>query len=115
MQARSRDSPRPDHDEGDAASIASDHSASSVSDMNDDELALLGAPWAKEGLLTRKQYQEAGGRKSTRKEWKQYFCVASQGDLYLFTFGEGSKGISMAMGSVGGGNWLVSLSWSHMR
>ncbi|RXK42093.1 hypothetical protein M231_00450 [Tremella mesenterica] len=93
--------------DSEAHSIASQVSQSSVSEMNDDELALLGAPWAKEGLLSRRLYIEAGGKKASKKEWKQFFVVVSLGELYMFTFGEGSKGGSgFAGGSVGGGNWM---------
>jgi len=80
----------------------------SLEELNDDELALLGAPWAKEGLLHRKIQVEAQGRKPQKKDWKQYFVVIQRGDLHMFVFGSGG-GSSMGGGAVGGGNWMVSL------
>jgi PH/SEC7 domain-containing protein len=75
--------------------------------MNDDELALLGAPWAKEGMLQHKLYWESTGKRAKKSDWKQYFVVISKGELFMFTFGE--KGSSSFVGgTVGGGNWLVS-------
>jgi PH/SEC7 domain-containing protein len=81
-------------------------SVSTAEDLNDDELALLGAPWAKEGLLEHKIYMESGKR-AKKNEWKQMFTVVQQGDLHMFVFGAGS-GSGFSGGSVGGGNWLVS-------
>jgi PH/SEC7 domain-containing protein len=78
-----------------------------MEELNDDELALLGAPWAKEGLLQRKIQVEAHGRKPQKKDWKQYFVVIQKGDLSMFVFGSGG-GSSMGGGTVGGGNWMSS-------
>lgn len=75
-------------------------------DLNDDELALLGAPWAKEGMLWRRTGTDATVRKTSKKDWKQFFAVVQKGEMFLFTFGEGSSGAMF--GAVGGGNWLVS-------
>ncbi|WVQ83934.1 hypothetical protein IAT38_006078 [Cryptococcus sp. DSM 104549] len=86
-------------------SIHSRSSVGTVEDMDDDELALLGAPWAKEGLLSRKLAFESVTKRVKKSDWKQYFVVVSKGDLFMFTFGD--KGGSGFMGgSVGGGNWL---------
>ncbi len=60
-------------------------------------------------MLFRKPAVEAGGKKTGSKgHWKQYFVVIQKSDLHLFTFGQ-SRGSAFAGGSVGGGNWLVSL------
>ena len=75
-------------------------------DLSDDELALLGAPWAKEGLVWRRSGNDSSIRKTSKKDWKQYFAVVQRGEMLLFTFGEGSG--SGSFGAVGGGNWLVS-------
>lgn len=92
-------------------SIDSGVSESTLDELDEDELALLGAPWAKEGILWRKSAFEAGGKKSASKGgWKQYFVVIQKSDLHLFTFGE-SRGTPVG-GTVGGGNWLVSRSAS---
>ncbi|KLT43101.1 SEC7-like protein [Cutaneotrichosporon oleaginosum] len=88
-------------------SIRSGETGSTVEELNDDELALLGAPWAKEGLLQRKIQVEAHGRKPQKKDWKQYFVVIQKGDLSMFVFGSGG-GSSMGGGTVGGGNWMSS-------
>jgi len=74
-------------------------------DLDDDELALLGAPWAKEGLLSRRVGTEVATKKVGKKDWKQFFVVVQKGEMLLFTFGEGSG--SASFGVVGGGNWLV--------
>lgn len=100
--------------EDETRSIHSAASLSSLDDMDDDELALLGAPWAKEGLLWHKLFMEAAGKRPKKPEWKQYFSVVSTGQLYMFVFGQsGGGGGSFMMGggggAVGGGNWLVSL------
>ena len=73
--------------------------------ISDEELALLGAPWAKEGMLCRKQFWEATGKKARGRSWMDVFVVIQRGELNMFTFGDkgGSGG-----GVVGGGNWLVS-------
>jgi PH and SEC7 domain-containing protein len=89
----------------------SDHSAGSTNtsiSITDEELALLGAPWAKEGMLCRKQYWESQGKRSKDKAWMDVFVVIQKGELNMFTFGENGVGSSSV---VGGGNWLVSLNY----
>ncbi|WVQ97714.1 hypothetical protein IAU59_004828 [Kwoniella sp. CBS 9459] len=93
-----------EHDD-ELRSVDSQISDSDAEDMDDDELALLGAPWAKEGLLSRKLYWETVGKRAKKNDWKQFFVVISKGDLYMFTFGEKGGG-GFGGGSVGGGNWL---------
>ncbi|WRT65157.1 uncharacterized protein IL334_002100 [Kwoniella shivajii] len=93
-----------EHDD-EVRSIDSQTSTDTAEDMDDDELALLGAPWAKEGLLSRKLYWESVGKRAKKNDWKQFFVVISKGELYMFTFGEKGGGGFMG-GSVGGGNWL---------
>lgn len=86
-------------------------SVSTVDELNDDELALLGAPWAKEGLLSHKLYMESSSKRAKKSEWKQFFTVVQNGELYMFVFGSGS---GFSGGSVGGGNWLVCHSAFHI-
>jgi PH/SEC7 domain-containing protein len=95
-------------------------SISSAEEMSDDDLALLGAPWAKEGLVWRragvnsdlnngsgvKKIGGGVGGGNKRGEWKQFFAVISKGEFYIFTFGSG-RSVPFG-GAVGGGNWLVS-------
>lgn len=94
--------------EDETHSVRSGETGSTIEELNDDELALLGAPWAKEGLLQRKIQVEAHGRKPQKKDWKQYFVVIQKGDLSMFVFGSGGGSSSMGGGTVGGGNWMSS-------
>lgn len=101
-----------EHDD-EAHSIHSQESSSSIEEMSLDELALLGAPWAKEGLLQRKVQVEAHGKKLQKKDWKQFFVVIQKGDLHMFVFGSGGGGSSG--GGFGGGNWMVSYRRWRLR
>jgi hypothetical protein len=70
------------------------------------ELALLGAPWAKEGMLTRKHYWETSGKRAKDKNWVQAFVVVSAGELKMFRF-DSSGGTRSGVGGMGGGDWTV--------
>lgn len=84
--------------------MRSAESGSTTISITDEELALLGAPWAKEGMLCRKQYWESSGKRAKDKAWMDVFVVIQKGELNMFTFdGHGGGG----SGVVGGGNWLV--------
>ncbi|KAF7321376.1 Sec7-like domain belongs to guanine nucleotide exchange factors [Mycena kentingensis (nom. inval.)] len=89
--------------EDDDRSTHSDDSTSTSISISDEELALLGAPWAKEGSLCRKQYWESVGKRAKDKAWLDVFVVIQKGELNMFTFGGSGMGSS---GAVGGGNWL---------
>ncbi|KAF7376130.1 Sec7-like domain belongs to guanine nucleotide exchange factors [Mycena sanguinolenta] len=89
--------------EDDDRSGCSDDSAGTDISISDEELALLGAPWAKEGMLCRKQYWESVGKRAKDKAWLDVFVVIQKGELNMFTFGDASPGAS---GTFGGGNWL---------
>lgn len=90
--------------EDDGRSTKSDESSSTEVSITDEELALLGPPWAKEGMLCRKQYWESTGKRARSKAWMDVFVVIQKGELSMFVFGDhGSGGGSV----VGGGNWLV--------
>lgn len=91
-------------------SFQSHESSSTTISITDEELALLGAPWAKEGMLCRKQYWESAGKRAKSKSWLDVFVVIQRGELNMFTFGEHGGGGS---GIVGGGNWLVRRWVSH--
>lgn len=93
--------------EDDDRSVHSDGSTSTTISITDEELALLGAPWAKEGILCRKQYWESAGKRAKDKSWLDVFVVIQKGELNMFTFGSELGG--GGGGIVGGGNWLVSL------
>ena len=64
----------------------------------------MGPPWAKEGMLCRKQYWESTGKRAKSKDWKDVFVVIQKGDLSMLILGEHSGGSGAV---VGGGNWLV--------
>lgn len=97
-----------EHDD-EAASITESFTTDNTEDMTDDQLALLGPPWAKEGNLQRKPYWEAPGKRSKEKNWKQVFTVLQQGDVYMFSFDGGSGRAAPKGAAMGGGNWMVSL------
>ena len=90
--------------EDDTGSVHSANSGSTTISITDEELALLGAPWAKEGMLSKKQYWEATSKRAKDKRWMDVFVVIQKGELSMFIFGEQSAGGS---GAMGGGNWLV--------
>jgi hypothetical protein len=84
-----------------------DEGSMSGASVSDEELALLGAPWAKEGILQRKHYWEAPHRRSKDKEWMGVFVVIQRGELKMFRFGQTSSRAASSGGGFGGGNWLV--------
>ncbi|KAG1816135.1 uncharacterized protein BJ212DRAFT_1568725 [Suillus subaureus] len=88
---------------GRGRSYRSHESSSTTISITDEELALLGAPWAKEGMLCRKQYWESAGKRAKSKNWMDVFVVIQRGELNMFTFGDHGGGFSAV---VGGGNWL---------
>ncbi|KAJ8474457.1 hypothetical protein ONZ45_g15942 [Pleurotus djamor] len=91
--------------EDDDHSIHSHESGSTSISISDEELALLGPPWAKEGRLCRKQYWESTGKRAKDKAWLDVFVVIQRGELNMFTFGDTGGG---GGGVVGGGNWLTN-------
>lgn len=76
------------------------------------ELELLGAPWAKEGLLKYRPYIDpSSGKKSKRKDWTQVFVVVQRGQVKMFKFNTSSSSsanTAAAGGAVGAGNWMES-------
>lgn len=76
-------------------------------DITEEELALLGAPWAKEGLLQRKHYWESTGKRAKEKSWLQAFVVISAGQVKMFRFDTGGSSRGPG-GGMGGGDWTVS-------
>ncbi|KAI0066118.1 hypothetical protein BV25DRAFT_1835812 [Artomyces pyxidatus] len=89
--------------EDDDRSQQSDDTGSTTISITDEELALLGPPWAKEGMLCRKQYNESAGKRAKSKAWLDVFVVIQKGELNMFTFGDNGGGRQPV---VGGGNWL---------
>lgn len=89
--------------------------------LEDDTLALQGAPWAKEGMVKHKHHMETTDRKAKDRNWTECFAVISKGKLTLFDFNKTSKTQSMgrkgpfnkpgkaasvAAKQVGGGDWM---------
>ncbi|TKA56825.1 hypothetical protein B0A53_01226 [Rhodotorula sp. CCFEE 5036] len=86
-------------------------SEASLDEVTDEELALLGAPWAKEGLLERKHFWETTGKRSKDKAWTRVFVVVSAGQLRMFRFGANGGGPgSSSRGAMGGGDWTTTAS-----
>lgn len=94
--------------------IASDEEFSRVAPLLEDEtLELVGAPWAKEGILKHKRHLEAVDRKAKDRTWNECFAVVEKGCIRLFSFSMNSKSARQKSklrpstgGVVGGGNWM---------
>ncbi|CAI6339083.1 unnamed protein product [Periconia digitata] len=92
--------------------IASDEEFSRVAPLLEDEtLELVGAPWAKEGILKHKHHLEALDKKAKDRTWNECFAVIEKGYFRLFSFSANSKSMrhknkSRTGGVVGGGNWM---------
>ncbi|KNG52688.1 sec7 domain-containing protein [Stemphylium lycopersici] len=94
--------------------ISSDEEFSRVAPLLEDEtLELVGAPWAKEGILKHKRHLDAVDRKSKDRTWNECFAVVEKGCMRLFSFSMNSKSARQksklrpsAGGVVGGGNWM---------
>lgn len=94
--------------EDDDWSQDSHDSESTTISITEEELELLGAPWAKDGMQCRRQYTESMGKRVKSKAWMDVFVVIQKGELSRFigNYAAGGNGV------VGGGNWLVSaLAW----
>lgn len=88
--------------------------------LEDESLALEGAPWAKEGLVKHKHHLETPSRKAKERSWNDCFAVVSKGRLTLFAFNTSSKShstgrkpfyksgkaASVTSTRVGGGDWM---------
>ncbi|MBW0521118.1 hypothetical protein O181_060833 [Austropuccinia psidii MF-1] len=104
-----------------------DTHSSDETTIREQELALLGAPWAKEGILQRKQYWESKRKRHKDKSWAEVFVVIQKGSLKMFQFGQNTTNIgpsswslvssnsddlvkdnekSNGKSGIGGGNWL---------
>ena len=63
--------------------------------LEDEALALEGAPWAKEGLVKHKHHLESPDRKAKERSWSDCFAVIGQGKLTLFAFNTAPKNHTM--------------------
>ena len=94
--------------------IASDEEFSRVAPLLEDEtLELVGAPWAKEGILKHKRHLDAADKRAKDRTWSECFAVVEKGYMRLFSFSMNSKSMRLknktrpSAGSVvGGGNWM---------
>ncbi|KAJ8106746.1 hypothetical protein OPT61_g9336 [Boeremia exigua] len=94
--------------------IASDEDFARAAPLLEDEsLELIGAPWAKEGILKHKHHLETVEKKAKDRNWSENFAVIEKGYMRLFSFSMNSKSARMkskikpaAGGIVGGGNWM---------
>jgi hypothetical protein len=86
-------------EENDFAQAAADNLSASLSVprglLEDEALALEGAPWAKEGLVKHKHHLETSGKKAKERTWNEAFAVLSKGKLTLFAFNKSTKTMSM--------------------
>lgn len=91
--------------------------------LEDEALALEGAPWAKEGLVKHKHHLDAPDRKAKERNWNDCFAVLGKGKLTLFAFNTSTRSQSMGRKAmqkhhpsgraaslqapkVGGGDWM---------
>ncbi|KAJ5816883.1 SEC7-like alpha orthogonal bundle [Penicillium robsamsonii] len=89
--------------------------------LEDDTLALAGAPWAKEGSLKHKHHLDAVDKRAKDRNWNDCFAVIQQGWMRLFSFNNPTKSMrqkSKQRGGVivGGGNWTENAEelWKFM-
>lgn len=83
--------------------------------LEDENLELAGAPWAKEGILKHKHHLESMDKKAKDRNWVESFAVIEKGYMRLFSFSMNAKSLRQKAktqrapgGVVGGGNWADS-------
>ncbi|KAL9111530.1 MAG: hypothetical protein Q9227_004018 [Pyrenula ochraceoflavens] len=80
--------------------------------LEDESLGLMGAPWAKEGMLKHKQHLDGVDKRSKDRNWNECFAVIEKGWMRLFSFSVNAKSIRQRANRqkmsnvVGGGNWM---------
>lgn len=89
--------------------------------LEDETLALAGAPWAKEGSVKHKHHLDAVDKRAKDRNWNDCFAVIQQGWMRLFSFSNASKSMRMKAKQrggvvVGGGNWTENAEeiWKFM-
>lgn len=80
--------------------------------LEDESLGLVGAPWAKEGILKHKHHLDSVDKKAKDRNWTECFAVIEKGWMRLFSFNMNAKSMRQKAknqkavgGVVGGGNW----------
>lgn len=81
--------------------------------LEDEQLELAGAPWAKEGMLKHKHHLDGVDKRSKDRNWNECFAVIEKGWMRLFSFDVKAKTLRQKAkdrqktgGVVGGGNWM---------
>ncbi|KAJ6032369.1 hypothetical protein N7540_003101 [Penicillium herquei] len=89
--------------------------------LEDETLALAGAPWAKEGSLKHKHHLDAVDKRAKDRNWNDCFAVIQQGWMRLFSFTNTTKSMRQKAKQrggvvVGGGNWTENAEelWKFM-
>ncbi|KAJ5692106.1 hypothetical protein N7462_001529 [Penicillium macrosclerotiorum] len=89
--------------------------------LEDETLALAGAPWAKEGSVKHKHHLDAVDKRAKDRNWNECFAVIQQGWMRLFSFNNASKSVRQKAKQrggvvVGGGNWTENAEeiWKFM-
>ncbi|KAF2201525.1 hypothetical protein GQ43DRAFT_33252 [Delitschia confertaspora ATCC 74209] len=95
------------------AAVETDEEFTRVAPLLEDEsLELIGAPWAKEGILKHKHHLESVDKKAKDRSWNECFAVIEKGYMRLFSFNANAKSLRNknksrpSGGVVGGGNWM---------
>ncbi|CCG82576.1 Sec7 domain protein [Taphrina deformans PYCC 5710] len=84
-----------------------DDVAEAIEAAEEDDLLLYGAPFAKEGRVMHKIYEESNSKKARAKGWTvDTFAVLSKGELKLFDFSQ--KAMKNNQKLYGGGDWTQS-------
>ncbi|RMJ25265.1 Sec7 domain protein [Aspergillus sp. HF37] len=79
--------------------------------LEDETLALAGAPWAKEGSLNHKHHLDSVQKRAKDRNWSECFAVIQQGWMRLFSFSGANRSVRQKTKQrqnvvVGGGNWM---------
>lgn len=89
--------------------------------LEDETLALAGAPWAKEGSVKHKHHLDAVDKRAKDRNWNDCFAVIQQGWMRLFSFNNTTKSMRQKAKQrggvvVGGGNWTENAEeiWKFM-
>ncbi|KAJ5885292.1 hypothetical protein N7495_009802 [Penicillium taxi] len=89
--------------------------------LEDETLALAGAPWAKEGSVKHKHHLDAVDKRAKDRNWNECFAVIQQGWMRLFSFSNTTKTMRQKAKQrggvvVGGGNWTENAEeiWKFM-
>ncbi|MCJ1311438.1 hypothetical protein MMC25_005109 [Agyrium rufum] len=95
-----------------STSLYGDESMKAIPLLDDENLELAGAPWAKEGIMKHKHHLESTDKKAKTRSWTETFAVIEKGWMRLFSFNTNARSMRMkakqlrtAGGVVGGGNW----------